>query len=229
MSQLIKSKIPLSDDDQKRIAKAVELAEKKTSGEIATALIKESSDYAVYELYFSLIAGFLYFTFLLIFYPAVSSWMENLFWSSQSWYVTAFYGLTTILFIGLTYFFSNLPFVDRLIVPRKVMDEKVRSRAMQHFTESGVYSTRDHTGILIFISLLERRVEILADKGISDKIPQDQWDSLVADLSVAIKNGDMADGLCRAVESCGKKLSGHFPIKADDTNELSDSVDILES
>ena len=229
MSQLVRSKYPLSDDDKNRIAKAVELAEKKTSGEIATALIKESSDYAVYELSFSLMAGFIYFSILLIFYPAVSSWVENLFWSSQSWYVTAFYGLTTILLIGLTYFFSNLPFVDRLIVPRRIMEEKVRSRAMQHFAESGVYSTRDHTGILIFISLLERRVEVLADKGISEKIPQDQWDSLVADLSAAIKAGSMADGLCQAVESCGKKLSGHFPIKADDTNELSNSVDILES
>lgn len=109
------------------------------------------------------------------------------------------------------------------------MREKVRNRALRHFTESGVYSTRDHTGILIFISLMEKRVELLADQGISEKIPQDEWDDLVAALSRAMRDGQLADGLCTAVDSCGKKLSKHFPIKSDDSNELSDSVDILES
>jgi putative membrane protein len=109
------------------------------------------------------------------------------------------------------------------------MRDKVRKRALRHFTESGVYSTRDHTGILIFISLLERRVEILADKGISEKIPQNEWDDVIGGLITSIRENQMADGLCRAVELCGRKLAIHFPVKPDDTNELSDSVDILES
>ncbi|OQY34368.1 MAG: hypothetical protein B6241_05130 [Spirochaetaceae bacterium 4572_59] len=219
----------INEKEQERISVAVKEAEKSTSGEIATALIGESSDYALYELVFSLCIGFVYFSSLLFFYPSVSVWLGNLFWDAPEWYVTAFYGISTVLVVGLVYFFSNMSFVDRLIIPRKVLREKVRNRALRYFTESGVYSTRDHTGILIFVSLLEKRVEVLADQGISEKIPQNEWNELVAALSRAMRDGQLAGGLCAAVESCGKKLSKHFPIKSDDSNELSDSVDILES
>ena len=219
----------LNKEEQERIAGAVAKAEKSSSGEIATALIRESSDYAVYEMVFSLIIGFLSFSVLLVFYPSLAAAVMGMFWNAPDWYVTAFYGLSTVLVTGIVYFFSNLAVVDRLIVPRKVREREVRNRALRHFTESGIYSTRDHTGILIFISLLERRVEVLADRGISDKIPQAEWDGLVGELSASIREGKLADGLCQAVETCGKKLALHFPIKDDDTNELSDSTEILES
>jgi len=219
----------LTEEERKRIAAAVGKAEKNTSGEIATAVIRESSDYAVYELAASLGAGILWFLVLLLFYPRVEAAVSGLFWNAPAWYVTAFYGLSTLVVTGLVYFFSNLPVLDRRIVPKRIMHREVRSRALRHFTESGVYATRDHTGILIFVSLLERRVEILADSGLSEKIPQSDWDSIVGDLTDHIRRGELAEGLVRSVEACGTRLAKHFPIKKDDTNELSDSVDILES
>ena len=219
----------LSPEERERIAGAVGKAEKKTSGEIVPAVIKESSDYAVYELLFALAAGFLYFSILLIFHSDVSGMISRLFWYAPDWYVTAFYGISTTLLIGAVYFFSNIPVIDRLIIPRKVREAAVRNRAMQYFAESGVSATRDRTGILLFVSLLEKRVEVLADNGISSKIAAAEWEALVAALVQDIREDRLSEGLCRAIESCGEKLERHFPIKPDDTNELPDNVDILDS
>ena len=226
--KILMAKPILTSEEQSTIASAVGDAEKTTSGEIVPAVIRESSDYAVYELLFAFAAGFLFYSILLVFYPSVSGMIDRLFWFPPDWYVTAFYGVSTVLLIGLAYFFSNMPVLDRLIIPRKVREEAVRKRAMLYFTEAGLTETRDRTGILIFVSLMERRVEVLADKGISEKIPQSEWDSLAGALARDIGKGELSPGLCRAVDSCGKKLTQHFPIKSDDTNELPDGVDLPE-
>ncbi len=222
------AKILLTEQEQSTITMAVGEAEKTTSGEIVPVVIRESSDYAVYELLFAFLTGFVYYSVLLVFYPAVSSVIDSLFWFPPDWYVTAFYGVSTLLVAGLAYFFSNIPALDRLIIPRKVRNEAVRKRALLYFTESGLSETRDRTGILIFVSLLERRVEILADKGINEKIPQSEWDSLAGSLAAEISQGELAGGITRAVQSCGEKLTRHFPVKSDDTNELPDRVDMPE-
>lgn len=118
--------------------------------------------------------------------------------------------------------------IDRLIVPKRVMKQKVKERAVRHFMESGVYNTRDRTGILIFISFMERRIELIADKGINEKIPQEKWNSIVENIIQGIKSDKVIEKLKESILECGKLLEKHFPIKSDDTNELSDDVTILE-
>ena len=100
---------------------------------------------------------------MLLFYSSLSDAVKGMFWNAPEWYVTAFYGLiSTILVTGVAYFFSNLTVVDRLYSsPGRSGSGRCGTGPLRYFTESGVYSTRDHTGILIFISLMERRVEVL--------------------------------------------------------------------
>ncbi|MDC7232940.1 MAG: TPM domain-containing protein [Spirochaetales bacterium] len=221
-------KTPISPEDRIAVAAAVKKAESATSGEISTALIAESSDYAFFELRASVAFAVLLYIVQLQFYPQISSFVESLYWNSSSWMTPMFIGILSFLGGGLFYFFSNIPAIDRIIIPRSVMNARVRSRALRHFTESGVYATADGTGILIFISLLERRVEILADKGISEKIPEEDWNGMVGELTQSLARKELAQGLIKAVESCGKRLQEHFPIQEDDVNELSDDLVILE-
>lgn len=218
----------LSEADNKKIADAVARAESKTSGEIVTAIIRESSDYAFHELIAALFGGFIFYTVSLIFYGNIASFLERTFWSfSESW-PAVFIGISTMLFIGLLYLIANIEGVDRLIVPAKIISRKVSRRAMLFFGEAGLFDTKDRTGILIFISLREKRVELLADKGINDKVSKETWSDIVEDLVADIKEGEMVDGLVKAVENCGERLIEHFPIEPDDVNELSDDVHILE-
>ena len=94
--------------------------------------------------------------------------------------------------------------------------------------ESGVYNTKDRTGILIFISILERRVELLADSGINEKIPQGKWQNIVDNIIQGIKEKNVTAHLIESINDCGDLLAQHFPIQPDDVNELSDEIDILE-
>jgi len=222
------AKIKLNDIDKKQIAEAVKKAESKTSGEIVTAFIRESYDYAVYEMSFAVIVSFIYFIAMMFFVSNMEAWLQARFWDYSQHYLIAFYGFSTFVVGALFYFLANVAAIDRLIVPKKIMQKKVHERALLHYMESGIYNTRDHTGILIFISTLEHRVELLADKGISVKIPLEQWQKIVENILGGVKQGDFVAKLCQSIEECGDLLAEHFPIKDDDTNELTNDIDVLE-
>lgn len=222
------AKINFSKEDLEKIRGAVKEAESKTAGEIATAFIKESYDYAVYELMFAVICGFVYFIVMMFFTNSIETIIKNMFWVYSADYLLIFYGLSTFLVIFIFYFLANIPIIDRLIVPRSVMRQKVNERAVRHFMESGIYNTRDRTGILIFISALEHRVELLADKGINEKIPQEKWNSIVNNIVEGIHSCEVVKHLCESIAECGQLLAEHYPIQPDDVNELKDEIVVLE-
>ncbi|MDA3813698.1 MAG: TPM domain-containing protein [Candidatus Cloacimonetes bacterium] len=218
----------LSKDDMKKIGSAVKTAESKTSGEIATAMIKESYNYAIYELMFAVIIGFVYFVIMMFFTGSIEQLLQGKFWDYSVNYLVMFYGFSTFIVLTLSYFIGNISSIDRLIVPRKIRQQKVQERAIRYFMESGVYNTKERTGILIFISILERRVELLADSGINENIPKEKWQSIVDNIIKGIKQKDIASHLTESINECGDLLAEHFPIQSDDKNELTDDIDILE-
>ncbi len=223
------AKLKLSEADLEAIQQSVQEAEKHTNGEIALAAAPESSDYSFFELFVSVILGAVTFALLLPFYGQVVSLIDRQFWHVPSWYIPAFYGTVTFAVIALTFLFANIPAIDRLVVPRAARRKAVYERALRHFVESGVYGTRDHTGILIFISLLEHEVRIVADSGINAKIDQAEWDHIAALVASGLKNGNTAGALSAAVTKCGKLLADHFPAKTENPNELSDGLVLLEA
>lgn len=222
------TKFKLNESDKNQIAAAVKKAESKTSGEIATAFIKESYDYAIFELIFAVIISFFYFVIMMFFTSNIENWLQSRFWDYTPHYLIAFYGFSTFLVGTIFYFLANISAIDRLIVSKKILNQKVQERALRHFVESGVYNTRDRTGILIFISLMEHQVILLADSGINEKIEQKQWQQMVDHIISGVKNGEIANNLCKSIEDCGELLTKHFPIKTDDTNELSNEIKELE-
>ena len=93
--------------------------------------------------------------------------------------------------------------------------------------ELNLHRTKDRTGILIFVSMLEHRIMVVADSGINDVAPENYWQDVVAVLSARIRSGELANGLCEAITLCGELLEEKFPISEDDQNELKNTV-ILE-
>jgi len=221
-------KFKLKEADKTKISEAVKKAESKTSGEIATAFVKESYDYAIYELIFAVIISFFYFVIMMFFTSNIENWLQSRFWDYTPHYLVAFYGFSTFLIGTIFYFLANISVIDRIIVPKKILKQKVQERALRHFVESGVYNTRDRTGILIFISLMEHQVILLADSGIDEKIEQKQWQQMVDHIIAGIKSGKIADHLCKSITDCGILLEQYFPIKEDDTNELANEIEELE-
>jgi putative membrane protein len=77
------------------------------------------------------------------------------------------------------------------------------------------------------VSLAERYVEIIADRGIAEKVEQTVWDGARDGLLEELRHGRLADGLCTAVGAVGVVLAAHFPPQALDRNELADDLVIL--
>ena len=98
--------------------------------------------------------------------------------------------------------------------------------ASEDFHRLGMTNTRDKTGILIYILLSEKKFYILADEGINGKVEQSVWDAIRDRMARKFSLGHFADGIIEGIEEIGKVLSEYFPIKADDTNELTDRVEI---
>lgn len=221
-------KMRITAEDLSAIRGAVADAEIKTSGEIALAVTSESADYSFHELLAAVLFGAAVFAAILPFHAAATKIVETLFWALPAWATTAIYGCTAFLAIGVVFLFANIPAIDRLIIPRRIRSRMVYNRALRHFVESGVYATRDRTGILIFISWMEHEVRIIADKGISDKIDQATWNTLAETIASGVRDGKPAAALLKAIRECGTILARHFPADSVNENELVDGLVVLE-
>ena len=84
----------------------------------------------------------------------------------------------------------------------------------------GLHLTRARTGVLIFVALAERHVEIIADQGINALVPPGTWDQAVADFVARVRAGRIAEGFLAAIAVVGERLAEHFPRPADDVDEL---------
>ena len=107
------------------------------------------------------------------------------------------------------------------------MAAAVNRRARLHFIDSGISDTIDRTGILIFVSTLEKQAVIIADRGINDKVQQDTWSTIVNQLTKDIPVRGLAPAIISSVSSCGEILGTHIEKRRDDTNELNNHPEEL--
>jgi uncharacterized membrane protein len=102
--------------------------------------------------------------------------------------------------------------------------KKIRVLAEKEFYKLNMHNTRDKTGILLFLLLTERQFYILADRGIHEKVGEETWNKLRDEIQNFFINGKFSEGLIWGIEQVGKILIKNFPIKKDDTNELSNKI-----
>lgn len=98
-----------------------------------------------------------------------------------------------------------------------------RARAAQLFDQLEVGHTEEHSGILIYVLLAERRVEIVADRGITALVAQEKWDALCARMTQQFAAGRYQEGALAGIEGATRLLSDHFPARANNPNELDDA------
>ena len=96
--------------------------------------------------------------------------------------------------------------------------------AKKEFYNLKVDKTRDKTGILIFLLLNKKQFYILADEGINAIVPENTWDEIKEEMQNMFREGKFCNGIIHGIKEVGALLSKHFPMKPDDTNELSNKV-----
>jgi hypothetical protein len=104
---------------------------------------------------------------------------------------------------------------------------QVRERAQQLFSLLRVWDTRDNSGVLLYLQLAERRVEIVADRGIAARVAPELWDSLCGDFARDMASQSADRAVLRCLERINGLLREHFPADADNPRELPDDPVVL--
>jgi len=105
--------------------------------------------------------------------------------------------------------------------------QSARERAIEVFSRLHVWDTEHNNGVLIYLLLADRDVEIVADRGVHAKLGQAVWESVCKEMEAAFRMGRFEEGVIAGIRSVGAHLAQHYPQVGVKTNELSDQPVIL--
>src|SRR5579883_1400968 len=202
--------ICFSADDKARITAAIQAAEKNTSGEFVAVVARASDHYVFLPLLWSAILALLF--------PGACL----LAGSSARW--VHLYQIQLLIFIALTVLLLSIPGLHLRLIPTRVKHARASRLARAQFYEQGVHLTAHHSGVLLFVSLAERYVEIVADKGIHEKLGEARWKEIIAGFVARVRAGQVVEGFVDAIGACGAAMAEHYPRDPNDTDELSDGL-----
>ncbi|MEO0557014.1 MAG: hypothetical protein AAF170_02400 [Bacteroidota bacterium] len=213
-----------TDTQREAIREAVAEAETRTAGEIVPYVVRRSGTYQV------AIWRAASFGALLVAVVSLAiawthdgwglSWIYSAGWMAAA--MTAGGVVGALMAMGIDPMRRVLAGADRL-------DVRVHRRAAEAFLEEEVFDTRDRTGILLFVSLFEHRIEVIGDAGINAKVEQEEWVEVVDLIRTGILGGSLAQGMVLAINRCGELLHRRgVEIRDDDTDELSDEIRVRD-
>jgi putative membrane protein len=218
----------LTDADRQKIAAAVTAAESASAGEIVTIVSPQSDTYRDVGLAWSIFVAFLALAALELapaFYLALIDRALGL-WG-HTWQPQAVLGVALsaalIKFLAMGLMMEWRP-LRLALTPGSIKAARVHARALTCFRVGAESRTTGRTGILIYLSMAERRAEIIADEAIASKVAPEVWGDAMHALLTEIRAGRVADGMVAAIERVGAVLALHIPRAADDVNELPDRL-----
>ncbi len=204
------------DADLDRIRDAVTNAERQTSGEIVTYIVRQCEEYREAPWKGALVAALVTAAVIAAVDAFVRSWggPHPLLW-------------LTALLLGafLGYLLTDrIDWLRRWAVPKDLIASRVQERAEAAFLEEEVFHTRERTGILLFLALFEHRAVVIGDEGVNSVVPTSEWEQIVDTVVRGMKGGHPVEGVVEAVQRCGALLSGGgLDPGPDDPNELDDA------
>ena len=212
-----------TEADLQRIKNAVKDAENKISGEIVPVIVERSGPYTTAVYKSSIISATFFFLVIILLDRYVITDASNTLYYDPVFifFVVVLGGVIGALIPGISERYK------KLMINQKQLDDCTRQRAENAFLEEEVFNTRHRTGIMIFISFFEHEVMVMADRGISKVVDQKEWDKIVGDLVIHIREGKIIDGIEAGIRRCGEiLLEKGFNKTADDVNELRDDLRI---
>lgn len=218
----------LSPEDHARVAAAVTAAEALSNGEIVTIATDLSDKYHDVGLHWAvavLIAVLAWFAA----FPAALNWWDELLFGGWRVEPGPHELLTLLMVLSVAAFTLTLLLMRWMplrlaLTPGNTKQRRVRRRAVELFKVAARQKTVGQTGILVYLSIGERRAEIVADEAILAVTTPETWGESMAALLKDVKAGRPADGICAALGLIGEVLAAHFPKTEADTNELPDAL-----
>jgi putative membrane protein len=189
------------------LSDAVRAAEKSSSAELVVEVRPRSGSYAHAEGRFAAVISFGALLFVLF-----SPWTFEPEWVPVGVLFAYIFGVAVA---------RSSDFVRRLMTTHRDRESRLRAAAAAAFVERGVGNTRRETGLLVYFSMLERRIELIADRGILNAVPNLEWNQVVA---AARERGATVEDLAAVVIGLQAILARYLPAAADDVDELSNEV-----
>jgi putative membrane protein len=203
----------LSEAELKKLANVISEVEEKTCGDIRLMVVKRSAVTGhVHLLLWSLLLS-LTFLYLWFFRHSLIFW--------ERWWLWPSIILGQYIFAA---FLSRSQLIQRAFTSHHDLRHQVWARAEVEFHRQGLSDTSSRTGVLLFVSLMERQALVLADKAIADKLPPNVWDKVAKIMTEGARSGRRAEKLEEALRECGAYLATHFPKQAGITHHLPNTV-----
>jgi putative membrane protein len=194
---------------RKRLVELVRELESKSAVELVIAVRPRSGDYRAADLAF---ASLVTFAALAVYVYAPQEFTDDV-----------VPPLLAVLYAACVAFAAHVPPVRRLFTTAAAREANVRAAARAAFVAHKVHTTRDRTGVLLFVSDFERRAEIVADLGVLRRADGDEPARSFAALTKAIGDGRSLDEVVAAARALGAFLERALPRRPDDVNELDDA------
>jgi putative membrane protein len=225
----------LTDADHARIRAAIAEVERGTAGEIFCVLARSVSRYREVPLAWAAVAALLVPPVLVLsglhrlaMADSFSGWADESLRTAEGLILSSLTTYTLVqagIFVAVALIVS-LPSVRRAMTPRFLKRHRIRQIARRHFAAAGARLTQAEPHILIFASLEDRQVELVAHAAIHQAVGAGPWNDAVRAVGEGMKAGKPADGYIRAIEICGAQLARHFPPDGPPKNRFPN--DILE-
>ena len=204
----------LSQQDQDAISAAIEEQERRTLAELVTVVTDASDGYRYIPVLWASI---------------ISMFVPGLVYIAGGWTdFSSLYTLQVLLFLVLAFGFRYSPIKHRLI-PKAIKRQRAARMARQQFFAQHLHHTDQRLGVLLFVSVAEHYVEILADKGVSERISDQQWQQIVGEFSRQVKAGQVTEGFLQAISNSGDLLAEVAPQDASPVDALPNNLVILNS
>src|SRR5712692_8426016 len=189
------------------LARAVRDIEKDTDAEIVIVVRGRSGTYRHADYLFGAIVALAGLLFVLF-----SPFEFHTFWIPFD---------VIALFVAGAFVSSRGDFIRRLLTAKKFRAKAARAGAAAMFYEAGIANTHAENGVLIYLSLFERRLEVIADRGILKAVPPLKWNHSVFELKKIARKPE-PERLIKAVRDLGNLLAEHLPATGENPNELAD-------
>lgn len=189
------------------LAKAVRDIEKCTDAELVIVVHGRSGSYRHADYLFGALVAFVGLLFVLF-----SPFSFHVFWIPFD---------VLALFVAGAFVSSRGDWIRRLLTTRKFRAQAARTGAAAMFYEAGIANTLAENGLLIYLSLLERRLEVFADRGVLKAVPPLKWNNAVYELKKIARQPD-PETLVKALRDVGNLLAEHLPPTGENPNELAD-------
>ena len=207
-----------SDDDRQRIADAIEAAEAKTAAEIVPYVVVQSDTYPAARWRGGVLGA------LLALSAAALIRATSLPLASSLTDLVAF-GSALVAGLAGAVAAGTLPPLLRALTPSDELGRAVYRRALEAFLEHELFDTPERTGILLFVSLNEHRIEVLADRGIDAQVDASAWTDVTDHIRQGIEDDRLTQGLLRGIERCGQVLENHgLDAPLDEEDELANHL-----